>query len=91
MKTVHTKVPEKHVRAARLRWRSPIARFLKWWVSCFVLLGPLAVCPFCGQPACGGGALSAGVLGAIVAALTFLPRRLARLIRGRGLREEQSA
>jgi hypothetical protein len=91
MKTVLTKVLEKHRTAARLRWGGPVARFLKWWVSCFVLLGPLAVCPFCGQPACGGGAFSAGVLGAIVAALTFVPRRFARFIAGRRPREEQAA
>ncbi len=58
-------------------------RFFKWWAGFFVLLGPLAVCPFCGQPGCGGGVLGAGVLGAIVAALTFVPRRLARLFNGR--------
>jgi len=58
---------------------NPIVRFLKWWASLFVLLGPLAVCPFCGQAGCGGGALSAGVLGAVVAALTFVPRRIVRL------------
>ena len=75
--------------APRSRWRSPMVRFFKWWASFFVLLGPLAVCPFCGQPGCGGGALSAGVLGAIVAALTFVPRRLARLFNGRVQREEQ--
>ena len=61
------------------RWLRPATRFVKWWASCFVLLGPLAVCPFCGAPGCAGGALSAGVLGAFVAALTFVPRRIARL------------
>jgi hypothetical protein len=75
--------------ASRSRWSSPIMRFFKWWAGLFVLLGPLGVCPFCGQPGCGGGALSAGVLGAIVAALTFVPRRLARLFKGHVQREEQ--
>jgi hypothetical protein len=60
-------------------WLRPATRFIKWWAGCFLLLGPLAVCPICGQPGCAGGALSAGVLGAIVAALTFVPRRIARL------------
>ena len=66
-------------------------RFFKWWAGLFVLLGPLVVCPFCGQPGCGGGALGAGVLGAIVAALTFLPRRLARLFKGRVQKEKQAS
>jgi len=64
-------------------------RFFKWWTMLFIVGGPLAVCPFCGQPGCGGGALSAGVLGAIVAALTFVPRRLGRLFNGRVQREEK--
>lgn len=81
MKTL--KAVEEQRTAPRPRWRSPIVRFFKWWAGLFVLLGPLAVCPFCGQAGCGGGALSAGVLGAIVAALTFVPRRLARLFKGR--------
>ena len=66
-------------------------RFFKWWAGFFVLLGPLAVCPFCGQPGCGGGVLGAGVLGAIVAALTFVPRRLARLFKGHVHREKQAS
>jgi len=72
----------------RLRWRSPISRFLKWWASFFVLLGPFSVCPFCGQPGCGGGLVGAGVLGAIGAALTFVPRWIARLFKGRTARQE---
>ena len=91
MKMVPTKVAEQQTTVLRSRWRSPIVRFFKWWAGFFVLLGPLAVCPFCGAPGCGGGALSAGVLGAIVAALTFVPRRLARLFNGRVQREEQAS
>jgi hypothetical protein len=64
--------------ALRSSWRGPITRFVKWWASLFVLLGPLSVCPFCGQPGCGGGLAGAGVLGALGAALTFVPRRLTR-------------
>ena len=75
--------------APRSRWRSTIVRFFKWWTMLFVVSGPLAVCPFCGQPGCGGGALSVGVLGAIFAALTFVPRRLARPLKGRAQEEKQ--
>ncbi|MCK4659992.1 MAG: hypothetical protein KAV82_10770 [Phycisphaerae bacterium] len=85
MKTV-----EEQMTAPRPRWRSPIVRFFKWWAGLFVLLGPLAVCPFCAQPGCGGGALSAGVLGAIVAAITFVPRWIARLFKGRVQGEKQT-
>ena len=88
MKTVPMKATEEQTTAPRPRWRSPIVRFSKWWAAVFILTGPLAVCPFCGQPGCGGGALSAGVLGAIVAGLTFVPRRLARLFKGRAHGEE---
>ena len=89
MKTVPIKTSEEQTTAPRPRWRSPIMRFFKWWTMLFIVGGPLAVCPFCGQPGCGGGALSAGVLGAIVAALTFVPRRLGRLFNGRVQREEK--
>ena len=90
MKTVPIKAAEEQTTAPRSRWRRPIVRLFKWWTMVFILTGPLAVCPFCGAPGCGGGALSAGVLGAIVAALTFVPRRLARLCNGRVQREEQA-
>ena len=83
MKTVPIKATEEQSTAPRSRWRSPIMRFFKWWAICFASLGPLAVCPFCGQAGCGGGLFSAGVLGTIVVALTFVPRRLARLFKRR--------
>jgi len=74
--TGKTKVP-------RSKWRRPIVRFFKWWAMLFIVGGPLMVCPFCGQAGCGGSTLSAGALGAIFAALTFVPRRIARLFKGR--------
>lgn len=77
------KAVEEQMTAPRPRWWRPIVRFFMWWASLFALLGPLAVCPICGQAGCAGGALGAGVLGAIVAALTFVPRRIARLFNGR--------
>jgi len=49
-------------------------RFLGWWASMFALLGPLSVCPFCGQPGCGVGTAAAGVMGGIVATLMTVPR-----------------
>ena len=91
MKTVPIKATEEQATAPRPRRRSLIVRFLKWWTMVFILMGPLAICPFCGQPGCGGGALSAGVLGAIVAALTFVPRRFARLFKGRVQEEKQAS
>jgi hypothetical protein len=85
------KAGEEQTTSVHLMWRRPIARFFKWWISFFVVLGPLAVCPFCGQPGCGGGAFSAGVLGAIVAALTFVPRRVARFFNGLAQGEKQAS
>lgn len=52
----------------RVRWLRPIARFAAWWFSLFALLGPLSVCPVCGQSGCPGGAASAGILGGVMAA-----------------------
>ncbi len=52
----------------RVRWLRPIARFAAWWFSLFTLLGPLSVCPVCGQSGCPGGAASAGILGGVMAA-----------------------
>ena len=89
MNRAPTRLVEDRMTASRPRWPSQIMRFFKWWAGLFVLLGPLAVCPFCGQPGCGGGALGAGVLGAIFAALTFVPRRLARLFKGHVQRDGQ--
>ena len=89
MKTVPIKTTKEQTTAPRSRWRSPIVRFFKWWTMLFIVGGPLAVCPFCEQAGCGGSALSASVLGAIVAALTFVPRRIARLFKGRVQKEEQ--
>jgi hypothetical protein len=57
--------------------RNAVVRFVKWWASLTLLLGPLSVCPICGQQGCGGGLLSAGVLGAFGAALTVVPKWLA--------------
>jgi len=65
-------------RVARLK---PVGRFLAWWFSFFALLGPLSACPVCGQPGCPGGAASAGILGGLLAMLTFIPGRLRRLFR----------
>ena len=80
---------ERSTQPLRSRWRSGTGRFLKWWASLVLLLGPLAVCPFCGQAGCAGGALGAGILGAIVAALTFVPRRLAHLFEKNVLGKER--
>ena len=91
MKAVSIKATEEQTTAPRPRWRSPIMRFFKWWAMLFIVGGPLAVCPFCGQPGCGGGALSAGALGAIVAALTFVPRRLAGLLKDRVQKQKQAS
>lgn len=52
----------------RVSWLRPIARFAAWWFSLFTLLGPLSVCPVCGQSGCPGGAASAGILGGVMAA-----------------------
>lgn len=49
-------------------WLRPIARFAAWWFSLFALLGPLSVCPSCGQSGCPEGPTSAGVLGGVGAA-----------------------
>jgi len=40
-----------------------LLRFVVWWFSFFVLLGPLSVCPICRQPGCAGGTASTGILG----------------------------
>ena len=60
----------------RSQWLSPIFRFVAWWFSLFALLGPLSVCPFCGQPGCGVGGASAGLLGGIIAAVISIRRRI---------------
>jgi len=52
----------------RVGWLRPMARFAAWWFSLFALLGPLSVCPLCGQSGCPGGAASAGMLGGVMAA-----------------------
>jgi len=89
MKKDHPKATEPETTAPRSKWRRAIVRFSQWWAMVFILTGPLAICPFCGQPACGGGAVSAGVLGTIVAALTFVPRRVARIFKTCVQNEEQ--
>lgn len=57
---------------------NPVVRFIKWWVSLFILAGPLSVCPFCGQPGCGGSVAGASVLGALGAAFVAMPKWLVR-------------
>ena len=55
-------------------WVKHLLRFFGWWFGFFALLGPLSVCPICGQSGCPGGAASAGVLGGIFAVLVSVPR-----------------
>jgi len=82
VKTVHSQVTEEQTAAPHSKWRHPIVLFCQWWATVFILTGPLAICPFCGQPSCGGSAVSAGVLGGLVATLTFVPRQIYRLFKG---------
>jgi len=42
-------------------------RFFGWWFCFFAFLGPLSVCPVCGQSGCPGGAVSAGAFGGVLA------------------------
>ena len=49
-------------------WR--IARgFLLKWLAAFGFVAAFSTCPFCGQQGCPGGAASAGILGAVMAAI----------------------
>jgi hypothetical protein len=54
--------------------------FLGWWLGFSALLGPLSVCPACGQAGCPGGAASAGVLGGLLAVLLAAPKWLWRRV-----------
>jgi len=58
-------------------------RFFGWWSSMFALLGPLSVCPFCGQPGCGIGTTAAAVFGAIIATFMVVPRWVLGLFKKR--------
>lgn len=64
-------------------WRllGPLTRFLAWWAAFFAFIGPISVCPFCGQPGCGMGTASAGLLGGFTAALITLPKYLRKRLR----------
>ena len=52
----------------RFAWAKPVARFFGWWFCFFAFLGPLSVCPVCGQSGCPGGAVSASAFGGVLAA-----------------------
>ena len=65
----------------RVGWLRPIARFAAWWFGLFALLGPLSVCPVCGQSGCPGGAASAGILGGIMAAFISGLSRIRNFVR----------
>lgn len=75
----------------RARWLRPIARFAAWWFSLFALLGPLSVCPVCGQSGCPGGAASAGILGGIMAAFISGLRWVRDLARWHGRSKKDCA
>lgn len=60
-----------------------IRDFLMWWASPF-LLGATSTCPCCGQPSCAGGIASAGLLGAVAAAMLTLPKWIRARLRSRG-------
>jgi len=73
------------------RWsmrRRRLTRFLGWWSGIFLLMGPLSVCPFCGQPGCGVGVAAAGVMGGIVATVMTVPRWIMGLFK-QGARKEK--
>lgn len=67
----------------RFTWLKGLVRFVGWWFGFFALLGPLSTCPVCGQPGCPGGAASAGLLGGVLAALLWLPRRIVQFFSNR--------
>ncbi len=64
-------------------WLQPLVRFAAWWFSLFALLGPLSVCPVCGQSGCPGGAASAGILGGVMAAFISALRWICDSVRHR--------
>lgn len=64
-----------------------VLRFLGWWFGFFALLGPLSVCPICGQAGCPGGTVGAGASGGILAALISLPRWIRNVFRRRNRKE----
>jgi len=62
-------------------WLKPITRFFGWWASVFALLGPLSVCPFCGQPGCSIGTAAAGISGVIIATFLTVPKWILGLLK----------
>ncbi|GEM_PF-2086761 len=64
-----------------------LGRFLARWgaVFAFVAGGGASVCPCCGSQACSVGFAGAGVVGFLVTALAYLPRRFTGLMRRRVL------
>jgi len=71
-------------------WLKSILRFSAWWFAFFALLGPLSVCPICGQAGCPGGAASAAFSGGILAALISVPRWIRNSFRRRRSQKESS-
>ncbi|MFP3937137.1 MAG: hypothetical protein ACLFVW_02255 [Phycisphaerae bacterium] len=62
-----------------LRLVGPWLRFFGMWSGLFALISGSSVCPCCGKPACPAGAFSAWLLGGMLTAGFYLPRRLWRL------------
>jgi len=77
----------------KLRWPwclKSITRFFGWWASVFALLGPLSVCPFCGQPGCSIGTAAAGVSGGIIATLMTVPSWILGLFKKRAHKKKET-
>jgi len=68
---------------ARHRWLRPLVRFFAWWFAFFTFLGPVSVCPICGQPGCAGGAAGAGVFGGVLAVSVSGLRGIRKVFRKR--------
>ena len=76
--------------AEKRTWLKPVLHFLAWWFAMFALLGPLSICPICGQAGCPGGAAGAGVSGGILAALISVPRWVRNVFKQRRSQTEPS-